>query len=125
MSIVYKTHELIEHAIKIAEKYEPKKPPLLVGSTVWLGSGADIDVVVLCDTLHLLQGLPCVDGIYADAAFRAYRHGDVNVIVVEDPVIYGGWEHATKIMMDTCPTDKAERVAMCMALRAEGESLCR
>lgn len=125
MSIVYKTDELIEYALKIAEKYEPKKPPLLVGSTAWLGAGADIDVVVLCGTLQHAIGAPCADGNYADAAFRAYRHGDVNVIVVTDPVIYGGWEHATKLMVGTCPTDKAKRVAMCMALRAEGEALCR
>lgn len=125
MSIVYKTDELIEYALKIAEKYEPKKPPLLVGSTVWLGAGADIDVVVLCDTLQHALGAPCADGKYADAAFRAYRHGDVNVIVVTDPVVYGGWEHATKLMVGTCPTDKAKRVAMCIDLRAEGEALCR
>ena len=125
MSIVYKTDELIEYALKIAGKYEPKKPPLLVGSTVWLGAGADIDVVVLCDTLQLAIGEPCADVDYADVAFRAYRHGDVNVIVVTDPVIYGGWEHAAKIMVCSCPTDKDKRVAMYMALRAEGEALCR
>lgn len=125
MAIVYKTDELIEYTLKVAEKYEPKKPPLLVGSTVWLGAGADIDVVVLCDTLQHALGVPCTEGDYADADFRAYRHGVVNVIVVADPVIYGGWEHATKLMVGTCPTDKVKRIAMCAALCAEGQALCR
>lgn len=127
MSIVYKTQELLSRALDIAQQYHPIQDPLLVGSTVWLGEGSDIDVVVLCDKLHHVLGERCGhdNHLYMESGFTAYRHGVVNVIVVDDPVVFSGWQHAAHELLKGCPVEKSDRVALCKQLRSEGEALCR
>lgn len=123
------TDELKAYALSVAALYEPTLPPLLVGSTVWTGEGRDIDVVVYVGDAgvigHLLAGAQrCLDGDYPDEESQAYRHGDVNIIAVQDATVWAGWVHAAKLMPAqplALLQDKSARVAKCEELRAEGE----
>lgn len=76
------------------------------GSVYTNGTGADLDVLVLSlDPTPLLNNgfIPCcADGYGGD--FRAYRNGDVNVILVSDMEFFVKWEIAAKVCryLGTC-----------------------
>ena len=121
------TNELTAQAFDVALKYNPLRRVLLVGSCVWLGDGSDIDVVVFVrDASANCGGDKCSPVAYGGMV--AYRHGPVNVIAVDDEVIWAGWAHAAELM-PTVPkaviADKPARVAACEALRKEGEKICQ
>ena len=69
------------------------------GSVYTNGTGADLDVLVLSlDPTPLLKNgfIPCcADGYGGD--FRAYRNGDINVILVGDPDFLRRWQIAAKV----------------------------
>ena len=121
------TDELKAQAFDVARKYNPLRRVLLVGSCVWLGEGSDIDVVVFVrDASADCGGEQCSSVAYGSMV--AYRHGPVNVIAVDDEVIWAGWAHAAELM-PTVPkaiiADKPARVAACEKLRKEGEKICQ
>ena len=121
------TDELKAQAFDVALKYNPLRRVLLVGSCVWLGEGSDIDVVVFVrDAGADCGGEKCCPRAYGGMV--AYRHGPVNVIAVDDEVIWAGWAHAAELM-PTVPkaiiADKPARVEACEKLREEGEKICR
>ena len=120
------TDELKAQAFEVAQKYKPLRRVLLVGSCVWLGVGEDIDVVVFVeDAATRRGGEPCSSVAYG--GMFAYRHGNVNVIAVDDERIWAGWVHAAEVM-PTVPKEliymKKDRVAACASLREIGEKKC-
>ena len=121
--LVRLTDELKTQAFEVARKYEPTRQVLLVGSCVWLGNGADIDVVVFVDdALADRGGEPCSTRAYGGMA--AYRHGPVNVIAVDNERIWAGWQYAAELMPGLSKeliADKGARVAACEKLRELGE----
>lgn len=121
------TDELEAQALEVASKYKPKRQVLLVGSCVWLGEGNDIDVVVFVDDASADRGgKECRAVTYAGA--RAYRHGLVNVIAIDDERKWAGWVHAAEVM-PTIPKElirsKDDRTAACKKLRKIGEEQCQ
>ena len=120
------TDELKAKALRIANKYKPLAPPLLVGSCVWLGEGKDIDVVVFVDDADAdRDGEPCSSVAYGGMV--AWRHGHVNIIAVEDERIWAGWRYAAELVPrvpKALIADKDERVAWCERLRELGEMQC-
>ena len=125
--LVRLTDELKAQAFDVVSKYQPTRQVLLVGSCVWLGNGADIDVVVFVDdALADRGGEQCSPRAYGGMA--AYRHGPVNVIAVDDERIWAGWQYAAELMPGLSKeliADKDARVAACEALRALGENQCQ
>ena len=121
------TDELKEQALRAASRYNPLRQALLVGSCVWLGEGNDIDVVVFVKDASVDCGGEQCSNRVAYGGMVAYRHGPVNVIAVDDEVIWAGWAHAAELM-PTVPkaiiADKPARVAACEKLRKEGEKNC-
>lgn len=121
------TEELKAQALAVASLYQPLREPLLVGSCVWLGEGNDIDVVIFVDAAATDRGgeLCCA---VAYGGMRAYRHGPVNVIAVDDERIWAGWVHAAEVM-PIVPREllkeKKLRVEICETLRAHGEKQCQ
>lgn len=125
MSIRF-TDELKAQALEVANQYKPLAPPLLVGSCVWLGEGRDIDVVVFVDDASAdRDGEPCSTVAYGGMV--AWRHGDVNIVAVEDEQLWAGWRHAAEVMPclpKALIADKDYRVAACEMLRTLGEKQC-
>ena len=124
--LVRLTDDLKAQAFEVAKKYNPLRRVLLVGSCVWLGEGKDIDVVVFVEDANTdCGGEKCSSVAYGGMV--AYRHGDVNVIAVDDEKIWAGWAHAAAIM-PTIPAaliaNKQDRVKACETLRKEGEKNC-
>ena len=121
------TDELKAQALEVASKYKPKRQILLVGSCVWLGEGNDIDVVLVDDASVDRGGERC-RGRAASRGVVAYRHGHVNVIVVDDERIWAGWAHAAEVI-PTIPKElirsKDDRVDVCEKLRKVGEEQCQ
>ena len=82
------------------------------GSVYTNGTGADLDVLVLSlDPAPLLTNgfIPCcADGYGGD--FRAYRNGDVNVILVGNIEFFMKWEIAAKVCRYLGTCNKEERV---------------
>lgn len=121
------TEELKAQALAVARLYQPLREPLLVGSCVWLGEGNDIDVVVLVhNSTWLRGGVPC--GHVEYNGMNSYRHGNINVIAVEDERIWAGWVHAAEVM-PIVPREllkeKKLRVKVCETLRVHGEKQCQ
>ena len=121
------TEELKAQALAVARLYEPLREPLLVGSSVWLGEGNDIDVVVFVDDVTTDRGGELCCSVEYAGGMMAYRHGPVNVIAVDDERIWAGWAYAAKVML-TVPRElikaKPFRVAACEELRKIGEKQC-
>ena len=121
------TDELKAKALEVASLYEPLAPPVLVGSCVWLGEGNDIDVVVRVKDPRVDRGgVPCCPEDYTPSwsNMMAYRHGEVNVIAVDDEVEWEGWKHAAAVMPSmpkSLMQNKNWRVSVCEQLRRIGK----
>lgn len=117
------TNDLKAQAFEVARLYQPLREPLLVGSCVWLGEGNDIDVVVLVEDSTLSRGGDrCGQGGYG--GMNAYRHGNINVIAVDNETAWNGWACAHRIMPGVPKEileDKDTRVKICEAVRHYGE----
>jgi len=81
------------------------------GSVYTNGTGADLDVLVLSlnPAPLLTNGFTpcCADGYGGD--FRAYRNGDINVILVGDMEFFIKWEIAAKVCRYLGTCDKTQR----------------
>lgn len=119
--MLYPTDKLRDATQAQAELFNPKYPPLLVGSVWQAGEGNDSDVVIFQDTPGVPPGWQACGADYDDADFRAYRSGVYNVIAVYCPVVYAEWVHAARLK--DLPKDKSSRVAMFLAAREEGKRL--
>lgn len=121
--LVRLTEELKAQALAVARLYQPRREPLLVGSCVWLGEGNDIDVVVLVeDSTWTYDGVPCGQTEYD--GMNAYRHGNINVIAVDNETVWQGWACAHRIMPGMPKElleDKDTRVKICQVVRHYGE----
>ena len=93
------TSKTIEAAYEAAKEFNPLRPPLLTGSTVILGEGSDIDVVVLVADMnvHPPGWTPCKEDYSGAGEFEAYRAGEVNVIAVQDQTEFFFWLLATDV----------------------------
>lgn len=109
--------ELEAYALAVANTYAPVHPPLLAGSTYWLGAGKDMDVVVLV-TEYRTGHEGSTD--YPDTDFHSYRHGDINIIATTEPRVWHGWRYAC-LNIGAVPTIKTSRISHVMNLREEGE----
>lgn len=81
------------------------------GSVYTNGTGADLDVLVLSlDPAPLLANgfIPCCEDGYG-SDFRAYRNGDINVILVGDMEFFIKWEIAAKVCRYLGTCDKVQR----------------
>lgn len=119
--MIYDTPENRAMAQAVAEQYNPKEGVLLVGSTMWLGEGRDIDVVVFVDDLY-----PETTGKFGgsvidseDDGWASYTHGEVNVIATNCPIQWKGWcmvAHIVPYLPRSLLESKAYRVAICTSI---------
>ena len=117
------TPELSALAVKTAYDFGAIATPLLVGSTVWCGEGADIDVVILVDDYNENQPWQATCDAYPDPEWRTARVGDVNIIGTTSQREWASWKHAACHMEALPPSSiklKDIRVALCAMYREEG-----
>ena len=117
------TQELAALAVRVAYDFGATVPPLLVGSTVWLGSGADIDVVILVDDYNENQPWQATCKAYPDPEWRTAREGGVNIIGTTSQREWASWKHAARRMEGIPPeriSMKRNRVSLCETYREEG-----
>ena len=117
------TTELSALAVKTAYDFGAIDTPLLVGSTVWCGEGADIDVVILVD--DYTGNLPWqeVCEAYPNPEWLTARVGDVNIIGTTSQREWASWKHAASRMEGLLfPRIKMKRhrVSLCEMYREEG-----
>lgn len=117
-----RTDELLREA-EVQARTFGYKDLVFAGSTYWLGTGADLDVVLLVNDMGHCppSATRCLDEHYEGVGFQAYRVGVFNFICVEDHAVFAGWAHATYVLSRKCPQDKSARIAACVTLRAAGE----
>lgn len=117
------TPELSALAVKIAYDFGATDTPLLVGSTVWCGEGADIDVVILVDDYNENQPWQATCEAYPNPEWRTARVGDVNIIGTASQREWASWQHAAR-RMEVLPPErinlKSDRVSLCEMYREEG-----
>lgn len=117
------TPELAALAVRVAYDFGATVAPLLVGSTVWCGEGADIDVVILVDAYNENQPWQATCNAYPDPEWRTARVGGVNIIGTASQREWASWKHAAS-RMDGVPPERIKikwaRVAICEMYREEG-----
>jgi hypothetical protein len=117
------TQELAALAVRVANDFGAIDTPLLVGSTVWLGEGADIDVVILVDDYNENQPWRATCSEYPHPEWLTARVGDVNIIGTTSPREWASWKHAARRMEGVPPERirvKRNRVYLCETYREEG-----
>jgi hypothetical protein len=117
------TQELAALAVRVANDFGAIDTPLLVGSTVWLGEGADIDVVILVDDYNENQPWRATCSEYPSPEWRTARVGDVNIIGTTSQREWASWKHAARRMEGVPPERirvKRNRVYLCETYREEG-----
>ena len=117
------TPELAALAIRVAYDFGAVAPPLLVGSTVWLGEGADIDVVILVEGYNENQPWQETCAEYPDPGWLSARVGGVNIIGTISQREWASWQHAARRMEGVPPERiriKRNRVYICETYREEG-----
>lgn len=117
------TQELLALAVKAAYDFGPTDTPLLVGSAVWCGEGADIDVVILVDDYNGQLPWQAVCEAYPNPEWLTARVGDVNIIGTTSQREWASWKHAAR-RMEALPPErikiKRNRVYLCETYREEG-----
>lgn len=117
------TPELAALAVRVANDFGAIDTPLLVGSTVWIGEGADIDVVILVDDYNENQPWRATCSAYPSPEWRTARVGDVNIIGTTSQREWASWKHAARRMEGVPPERiriKSNRVYLCETYREEG-----
>ncbi len=119
------TPELSALAVKTAYDFGAIDTPLLVGSTVWCGEGADIDVVILVNDYNKNQPWQETCAEYPEPEWLTARVGDVNIIGTTSQREWASWQHAA-CHMEALPPErikiKKHRVTICEMYREEGRS---
>ena len=114
------TKELAALAVSAANAFGAIDTPLLVGSTVWLGEGADIDVVILVEDYNenLPWHAPC-----SAPELRTARVGGVHIIGTTSHREWASWKHAAcrmEALLLSSIKLKDIRVSLCEMYREEG-----
>lgn len=117
------TPELAALAVRVAYDFGATDTPLLVGSTVWLGKGADIDVVILVDDYSAEHPWQATCDAYPDPEWLTARVGGVNIIGTTSQREWASWQYAARRMEGVPPERiriKRNRVYLCETYREEG-----